>query len=317
MNHQIIDVALAVIRDARGRYLVAQRPASADYADYWEFPGGKREAGENRLQVLQRECSEELGITVQNARPLFRWSYQYSDRHVRLDAWLIYRYNGEAHGAEGQQVRWLHPAEFDDFRFLDANKILMKVLALPEHYAITPEFDGPETFYSGLDSLLAQNIKLLQFRAKGLSEVDYKSRALDLIQWCRNHDVTLMLNAASAWVNTLDAAGLHLTSQRLMALDQRPIAKGRWLSASCHSVEELRHAECIGVDFALLSPVLPTQSHPHAPALGWQALEAWVSEVNIPVYALGGMTKVHLEQAYQVGCRGIAGISAFWRDTKS
>jgi len=121
MNHQIIDVALAVIRDARGRYLVAQRPASADYADYWEFPGGKREAGENRLQVLQRECSEELGITVQNARPLFRWSYQYSDRHVRLDAWLIYRYNGEAHGAEGQQVRWLHPAEFDDFRFLDAN----------------------------------------------------------------------------------------------------------------------------------------------------------------------------------------------------
>ena len=330
MNHRIIDVALAVIKDEQGRYLVAQRPVTTDHAGYWEFPGGKREAGESRLQALKRECSEELGIKVQHARPLFRWVYEYrklegasveaapghSDRHVRLDAWLIDDYSGEAHGAEGQQVRWLSANEFSDYRFLQANKILMKVLALPAYYAITPEIDMVEGFYSQLDTLFAQNVSLLQFRAKNLSPAEYKIHASRLMQYSASHDMTIMLNAEPAWVATLGGdTGLHLTSQRLMHLDQRPIADNRWLSASCHNVEQLRQAEHIACDFVVLSPVLPTQSHPHAATLGWEALECLVSNTNIPVYALGGMTKAHLDQTQQLGCQGIAGISMFWGES--
>ncbi|MBL1433569.1 MAG: Nudix family hydrolase [Gammaproteobacteria bacterium] len=338
MNHKIIDVALAVIKDKLGRYLVAQRPVSTDYADYWEFPGGKREAGEDRLQVLQRECSEELGINVEHARPLFRWSYQYkvnaegrhecrkpegvsvegalgySDKHVRLDAWLIDGYSGEAHGAEGQQVRWLYPGEFGEYRFLEANKVLMNVLALPECCAITPEIGVEKDFYSQLDIFLSKNsISLLQFRAKNLSESIYKIQASNVVARCAEHNVTVMLNAEPAWAETVGDAGLHLPSQRLMSSDSRPVAKDRWLSASCHSAEELEHAERIGVDFVFLSPVLPTQSHPGAKVLGWEVLEGLVSKANIPVYALGGMTTRHLDQAQQLGCQGIASISEFWQ----
>ncbi len=312
MNHRIIDVALAVIKDEQGRYLVAQRPAATDHAGYWEFPGGKREAGESRLQALSRECSEELGIKVQHARPLFRWVYAYGDRHVRLDAWLISGYSGEAHGAEGQQVRWLSLGEFSDYRFLEANKVLMKVLALPEYYVITPEIKLTEGFYSQLDNLFLQNVSLLQFRAKNLSLAEYKTHASKLIRYSANHDVTLMLNAEPAWCVALDNVGLHLTSQRLMQLGQRPITDNQWLSASCHNAEQLRQAERIACDFVVLSPVLSTQSHAYSTALGWQALERLVFNTNIPVYALGGMTKAHLDQAQQLGCQGIAGISMFW-----
>ncbi len=335
MNYRIIDVALAIIKDKQGRYLVAQRPATSDYAGYWEFPGGKREAGESRLQALKRECSEELGIKVQHARPLFRWAYEYkvnaegregppvlsrgqalgySDRHVRLDAWLVDGYSGEAHGAEGQQIRWLLPNEFSGYRFLEANKVLMKVLALPEYYVITPEIEPSEGLYSQLDKLFSQNISLLQFRANNLSAAEYKIHASKLIRYSAGHDVTIMLNAEPAWCATLDNVGLHLTSQRLMHLNQRPIAANRWLSASCHNAEELRQAERIACDFVVLSPVLPTQSHPRAAPLGWEALACLVSNTNIPVYALGGMTKAQLSQAQQLGCQGIAGISMFWQE---
>ncbi len=312
MNHRIIDVALAVIKDTQGRYLVAQRPATTDCAGYWEFPGGKRETDEDRLQALRRECHEELGIVVEHARPLFCWNYQYNDRHVRLDAWLIDSYRGKARGAEGQTVRWLYPSEFDRYRFLEANKVLMKVLALPEVCAITPEIGASDNFYLKLDNLMSQNIHLLQFRAKNLSPIEYKEHALNIVRRGAEHNVMIILNAEPAWVATLSDVGLHLTSQGLMNLGSRPIAENRWLSASCHSAEELAHAEHIGVDFVFLSPVLPTRSHPDALTLGWDGLEKLVSRANIPIYALGGMNQAHLRQAQQIGCQGIAGISGFW-----
>ncbi len=358
MNHKIIDVALAIIKDKQGRYLVAQRPAATDYADFWEFPGGKREAGEDRLQVLKRECAEELGISVEHARPLFCWEYEYkvnaegregalgckvnaegrdecrkpegisvegvplkgvlkrtlgcNDRCVRLDAWLIDGYSGEAHGAEGQQVRWLYPDEFKDYTFLAANKVLMNVLALPECCVITPDVEIDAMFYSKIESLKSSNYTLLQFRAKNLSDAEYKKQALALVKFAAERGMTIMLNADAECVNAIEGAGLHLTSRRLLGLSSRPIVEGRWLSASCHNSEELAHAERIGVDFVFLSPVLETPSHPGAETLGWEELESLVAKANIPVYALGGMKKADVGQAQQVGCQGIAGISEFW-----
>ncbi|NOX27101.1 MAG: Nudix family hydrolase [Gammaproteobacteria bacterium] len=362
MNHKIIDVALAVIKDKQGRYLVAQRPASTDYADFWEFPGGKREACEDRLQVLKRECAEELGIKVERARPLFCWEYEYkvnaegregalgckvnaegregalgckvnaegrhecrkpvgvsvegalgyNDRCVRLDAWLIDGYSGEAHGAEGQQVRWLYPDEFKDYTFLEANKVLMKVLALPECCVITPDVEIDSMFYSKIESLKSSDYTLLQFRAKNLSDAEYKKQALELAKFAAERGMTIMLNAGQECVEAIEGVGLHLTSRRLLGLSSRPIVEGRWLSASCHNSEELAHAERIGVDFVFLSPVLETPSHPGAEILGWEKLESLVAKANIPVYALGGMKKANVSQAQQVGCQGIAGISEFW-----
>ncbi len=311
-NKTIIDVLLAVIKDAQGRYLIAQRKDPCKYAGYWEFPGGKRDAGESRLQALQRESREELAIDVKQARPLFQWSYQYPDRHVRLDAWLVQQYEGEPHGAEGQQLQWVPFDAFAGINFLEANKVMMKVLALPDCYAITPEFDQTADFYSELDTLLSQNIRLLQFRAKQMTTPVYQQHAERIAKLCLAKQVAPLFNADIDFVKSIPGAGLHIDSARLMKLSKRPIESDRWLSVSCHNKEELLQAEKIDADMILLSPVLPTSTHAHGPTLGWQRLEEFVREVNIPVYALGGLSKEDVTKAHLAGCQGVASISAFW-----
>jgi thiamine monophosphate synthase len=87
------------------------------------------------------------------------------------------------------------------------------------------------------------------------------------------------------------------------------------LVASCHDEQELQMAAAIGVDFVTLSPVLPTQSHPGAPHLGWSRAAELIALVNVPVYLLGGLTKDDLDQAQRIGAQGIAGISGLWPDT--
>lgn len=84
-----------------------------------------------------------------------------------------------------------------------------------------------------------------------------------------------------------------------------------WIGASCHSREELDAASELGADFALLSPVKPTPSHPNAIPLGWPGFKRQVAGSRLAVYALGGMRATDLITAQHAGGRGIAGVSLF------
>jgi 8-oxo-dGTP diphosphatase len=85
-----------------------------------------------------------------------------------------------------------------------------------------------------------------------------------------------------------------------------------WCAASCHNAAELRRAETLGCDFALLSPVLATQSHSGAPHLGWENFAAIAGGASIPVYALGGLTHADMQTAWQHGAHGIALLRQAW-----
>jgi 8-oxo-dGTP diphosphatase len=108
-----IDVAVGVLFDVRGHVLLAQRPAGKAYAGWWEFPGGKIEAGESVGDALARELQEELGITVAQSMPWMIRRHVYAHAHVRLwfrrvDARLGH-WHGQAFGREGQELRWCDP----------------------------------------------------------------------------------------------------------------------------------------------------------------------------------------------------------------
>ncbi len=97
-----------------------------------------------------------------------------------------------------------------------------------------------------------------------------------------------------------------------MKLDKRPLGKDKWVAASCHSADELRQAQFIDADFAVVSPVLPTQSHPGAACLGWDGLRQLAAQANMPVYALGGMRPEYVAEAQRHGAQGIAAVSSLW-----
>jgi 8-oxo-dGTP diphosphatase len=101
-----IDVAVGVLIDADGRFLLTSRPAGKVYAGYWEFPGGKVEAGETIAQALQRELHEELGITIGAAHPWQQEIVDYPHALVRLHFCKVFDWQGDFEMREGQAMAW-------------------------------------------------------------------------------------------------------------------------------------------------------------------------------------------------------------------
>jgi 8-oxo-dGTP diphosphatase len=101
-----VDVAVGVLIDAQGRFLLTSRPAGKVFAGYWEFPGGKLEPGETVDQALRRELHEELGITIGAAMPWQVELMDYPHARVRLHFCKVFRWQGEFQMREGQAMAW-------------------------------------------------------------------------------------------------------------------------------------------------------------------------------------------------------------------
>jgi 8-oxo-dGTP diphosphatase len=107
----IINACLGILIQSdldQPRVLLAQRPPGKVMAGYWEFPGGKIEAGETILQALQRELAEELGITVSAAAMEMIGSIEHSYSHglAMLSMVKVTHWNGELRAREGQTLVW-------------------------------------------------------------------------------------------------------------------------------------------------------------------------------------------------------------------
>jgi 8-oxo-dGTP diphosphatase len=101
-----VDVAVGVLIDRDGRFLLTSRPAGKVFAGYWEFPGGKVEAGESIEQALSRELHEELGITIGAVQPWQVELMDYPHARVRLHFCKVFDWHGEFQMREGQAMAW-------------------------------------------------------------------------------------------------------------------------------------------------------------------------------------------------------------------
>jgi 8-oxo-dGTP diphosphatase len=103
---EIVDVAVGVLIDASGRFLLTSRPEGKVYAGWWEFPGGKLEAGESVSEALARELHEELGIVVDEVRPWDVTRIDYAHARVRLHFCKVTSWHGVFEMREGQSMAW-------------------------------------------------------------------------------------------------------------------------------------------------------------------------------------------------------------------
>ena len=102
----VTDVAVGVLIDASGAFLLTSRPPDKVYAGHWEFPGGKLEAGETVEQALRRELEEEIGLTI---GPVLVWRNElvdYPHALVRLHFCKVFAWTGVLQMREGQNHRW-------------------------------------------------------------------------------------------------------------------------------------------------------------------------------------------------------------------
>lgn len=308
-----IDVAAAAIVNVENEVLIAKRAAHRHQGDRWEFPGGKLESNETAGQALVRELQEELGITPTQFRPLIQIRHHYADKSVCLHVFRVDAFTGTPHGHEGQPLAWVPTKRLDDYAFPAANLPIIAAVQLPDRLLITPEPDDRTCFLNAIERACLSGIRLLQLRAHTVSDDEYRALALAVNGIASAHGCALMLNRDPRKIADLPCDGWHLSGHVVEQLSADFfVTRPRWLSASCHSANQLQRAMQLPIDFLLVSPVAKTQSHPTAEPLGWSGFAELAGMANRPVYALGGMSARDIEQSWQNGGQGIAAIRALW-----
>lgn len=310
----LIEVVAAVLTRQNGEVMLASRPPDKIYAGYWEFPGGKVEAGETLEHALARELKEELGIEAIRATRWITKVFAYPHATVRLNFFRVWDWRGEPHPHEGQTFAWDNPAAHSVEPLLPANFPILRALQLPPVYGISHAGAlGREVFLQRLEAALKNGLRLIQVRDKDLPEAERVELAREIVKRARPFGARVLVNGPAELAKAADADGIHLDSGALMKCPARPGCADDFflVGASCHSAEEIAHAADIA-DFAMLSPVLPTESHPGEPTLGWQAFSQLAAQSPIPVYALGGVTATDLDVARKNGAHGIAMLRGAW-----
>lgn len=315
MNSKTIHVAAAAIVNQNNEVFICRRHADAHQGGLWEFPGGKVEPGETVQQALVRELHEETGIEITKSRPLIRVHHDYGDRSVLLDVWKVLNYTGDPHGREAQSVRWSSIAMLDPLEFPAADVPIIKAMQLPDRYLITGKFGSPHEFSARLSNALKNEIKLVQLRLKNDWYENNMHSAEEILhsaeKLCNENCARLLLNVPEQLRTKSTCKNIHADSRLLSQLQQRPDCE--WFSVSCHTSDDLKKAEKLDADFAVLSPVQKTSSHPDAEPLGWDVFQSIIDGINIPVYALGGVGSDDIDQAHSHGGQGVAGIGSFWK----
>lgn len=308
-------VMAGVLLDARGYVLLAQRPPGKHLAGLWEFPGGKLDAGEPPDAGLVRELSEELGIEAEVSEPLIRVPWRYGDRSLLLDARMVRRWRGEPTSLEGQALQWRDPACVNPAMLSPADRPILRALQLPARYPVTPADVTPEAFEAWRLRLVEAmehglRLVLLRFPLWAPERVRELAAALQPVARARGAHVLLSGDVAGA-LALGDGVGVQLKALQLSSLEERPLPFSQLIGASCHGETELARAAQFA-DFATLSPVSSTATHPGATPLGWPAFQSLVEAAAVPVYALGGMTDAEAQLARRAGGQGVAGIRGFW-----
>ena len=304
---RIVEAAAAVILRPDGSFLLGRRPEGKPYAGYWEFPGGKIEAGEDPRAALDRELEEELGIRVREATPWIQRVYAYTHATVRLHFFRVTAWEGEPQPLEDQAISW-QPVEAPDVSpMLPANAPVLAALALP---AVMVVSNAAETGFDAWSLKLSAQVVgerlLVQIREKGLEPQRVQFLLSRALTRGTPFGATVVVNSdCGAWPQ---ADGVHLTAKALMESSARPA--GRVVGASCHDAHEIAHAARLGLDYVVVGPVKDTPSHPGAATLGWEGFAALVHGSPLPAYAIGGLTRADLAEARRRGAHGVALRSA-------
>ncbi|MDX8397108.1 MAG: thiamine phosphate synthase [Mariprofundaceae bacterium] len=173
-------------------------------------------------------------------------------------------------------------------------------MLLPKLSLITSADTRPdEAFYALVEAALEGGVGQIIVREKNMDSGRLLAFSSRLRKITLNHHSKLIIHSQADIAKAVNADGVHLASSDIAEIP----AIRTWLdadhmsiSSSCHSLEELQESHHFGADFAMLSPVFPTQSHPGAPSLGITNFQTIAASSPLPVIALGGINSENRTQ---------------------
>ena len=295
------EVAVGLIFNATGQVLFAQRPVGKPYEGWWEFPGGKIEAGESVQAALTRELQEELGLTVRSCQPWITRHFVYPHATVCLHFCKVQAFDGQPQSLENQAFIWDDPAKPSVGPILPAALPMLRWLTLPKRLsALTASAD-----------INAQTLSLtpwLLLNTADLPAAQTEAFLATLDQWRSRMPQSVLLSDSASLNRLVHADGLYLTESELESAQTRPdfLLNDAWFCAEVTSRAMLNHAANIGCDFALIPYQSLDQSNTEQQAY-WSRFSQMAHQSAIPVYAKTVPGAGVLEKALNRGGQGVAG----------
>ena len=179
-------------------------------------------------------------------------------------------------------------------------------------YAITDRrLCAPRTLYDTIHNLVDVGVPAIQLREKDLSDAEYIKLAEPLCKLCHAYSAQLFINSRIEIAMNIGADGLHLPGDSASVLKVIEATNGRFIiGSSVHTLTEAKQRETEGADFITYSPIYPTLSKPgYGPVVGVEALQNVAEGINIPVFALGGVTPERVSECLDAGAYGVAVMS--------
>lgn len=127
MIMKMVHVAAGIIVKGKQVFL-SKRNVEQHQGGKWEFPGGKVEAQETALAALTRELKEEVNLDISNAELFHQVEFDYGDKQVRLEFFIVTEFTGQERGLEGQKTAWVDIQTLSEYNFPAANQVIVDKL---------------------------------------------------------------------------------------------------------------------------------------------------------------------------------------------
>jgi thiamine-phosphate pyrophosphorylase len=184
-------------------------------------------------------------------------------------------------------------------------------VTLPRLYLITDRAraaDGGRDVVQAVEAALQGGADFIQCRDKSMPDRERWSLARRVARLCRRYDAQWVVNGRADLAMDFGARGVHRPADGIpLEAVRRLMGADSWVGASAHDLDEALLAERAGADFVTLSPIFTTPSKPgYGPPLGLEALQEVAQLVDIPVYALAGITPGRVGPCLEAGAHGVA-----------
>jgi 8-oxo-dGTP diphosphatase len=288
--------------------LLGQRPAGRPYAGWWEFPGGKLEAGETVEQALARELHEELGLDVRASHPWVVREFVYPHAHVRLHFMRVFDFDGEPQAREGQAFAWSSPESIRVAPLLPATVPVLAWLRLaPVCAASAATALGEDAFFDRVLARLASQGRdggrprgcsapadwMLLLHEPALPAARFEALFDRLMPPMRAAGVPVVVSSAHDRSFASAADGACLLPGDLARVSERPA--GRLVGAWCEGAGGVEAAAQLGLDWAIVDWPCPRGLEP-----------------RVPVYARCATAAVTARELQRAGAHGLATADASW-----